>query len=272
MKVILSRKGFDSKSGGCASPIMPDGTLLSLPIPEDNYDDNCPKYDSIYYKGMSYEDILKKLPHNVKGPHCHLDPDIRDDIRSKIPNWMPAFGQINSAQGVLRNRNVGMKNQEDLFLFFGWFKEVEGGADGYYRYKKNAPDLHIIYGYLQIEKVLESPKDQNEIAKYEWHPHAIESRLKNKTNALYIPRERLSFNDDFGHGVLNYSENRVLTMKDNPNRSVWKNIDALKDDNLMSERKNRAEDGGICYPGVWQELVLKENKRTEDWAKSIIRG
>lgn len=33
MKVILSGKGFDSSYGGQASPILPDGTLLSLPIP-----------------------------------------------------------------------------------------------------------------------------------------------------------------------------------------------------------------------------------------------
>ena len=35
MKLILSRKGFDSSCGEQASPIMPDGTLLSLPIPDD---------------------------------------------------------------------------------------------------------------------------------------------------------------------------------------------------------------------------------------------
>ena len=34
MKVILSRKGMDSESGVMASPILPDGTLLSLPIPD----------------------------------------------------------------------------------------------------------------------------------------------------------------------------------------------------------------------------------------------
>jgi len=34
MKIILSRKGFDSKNGGIASPILPDGALLSLPIPD----------------------------------------------------------------------------------------------------------------------------------------------------------------------------------------------------------------------------------------------
>lgn len=30
MKVILSRKGFDSGYGGFSSPVLPDGTLLSL--------------------------------------------------------------------------------------------------------------------------------------------------------------------------------------------------------------------------------------------------
>lgn len=33
MRIIISRKGFDSKYGGVPSPILPDGRLLSLPIP-----------------------------------------------------------------------------------------------------------------------------------------------------------------------------------------------------------------------------------------------
>ncbi len=37
MKVILSRKGFDSSAGGYPSPhFVQDGRLLSLPIPEEN--------------------------------------------------------------------------------------------------------------------------------------------------------------------------------------------------------------------------------------------
>lgn len=34
MKVVLSRKGMDSAAGGIPSPILPDGTLLSFPIPD----------------------------------------------------------------------------------------------------------------------------------------------------------------------------------------------------------------------------------------------
>ncbi|WP_121240714.1 hypothetical protein [Sulfurisoma sediminicola] len=39
MKLILSRKGFDSAAGGIASPILPDGRMISLPIPSqaDNF-------------------------------------------------------------------------------------------------------------------------------------------------------------------------------------------------------------------------------------------
>ena len=38
MKIMLSRKGFDStkEDGGYPSPILPDGTLLSLPVPDCN--------------------------------------------------------------------------------------------------------------------------------------------------------------------------------------------------------------------------------------------
>ena len=35
MKLILSRKGFDSTAGGVASPIFPGGEMYSLPIQAD---------------------------------------------------------------------------------------------------------------------------------------------------------------------------------------------------------------------------------------------
>ena len=41
-KLILSRKSFGSGSGNCPSPIFPDGTMFSLPIPSmdrEQFDD-----------------------------------------------------------------------------------------------------------------------------------------------------------------------------------------------------------------------------------------
>ena len=54
MKIILSRKGFDSSNGGCPSPILPDGTLLSMPIPSNDRD----TYETLSCRGVNYADLL----------------------------------------------------------------------------------------------------------------------------------------------------------------------------------------------------------------------
>ena len=72
MKVVLSRKGFDSASGGCPSPILPDGTLLSLPIPEMKFSKdlktkeeimNWKTWDNKQYQPLAYSDLT--LPSSV---------------------------------------------------------------------------------------------------------------------------------------------------------------------------------------------------------------
>ena len=261
MKIILSRKGFDTVNGGCASPYMPDGTLLSLPIPSDDKI----TYADFAYNGLTYDRLLKQLRPKKEYCSCHIDPDIRSDIWLSAPvDWQPAFGQIDSAQGQLRNQDVGA---DDLFLFFGWFKQVQQTVDGGFRFVPGTPNLHIIYGYLQVDRVLTQPED---IIRYGWHPHADISRRDNKTNALYIARETLSFDKSKpGCGVLDFSENRVLSLGNN-SMGTWKEIPALMPTNIVSKRKNSANGKGIYYKGIWQEMVLKENDESEAWAKNII--
>ena len=147
MRVILSRKGFDSQYGGMPSPILPDGTLLSLPIPSKT--DMETKYRDLYYGNSSYYDIIHTLSPNNKIKeeyNCHLDPDIRGAIKDRPTGWKPTFGQEKTALRHLQKQGVGIG---DLFLFFGWFKQTEYIA-GPLRYKKDALDWHVIYGYLQI--------------------------------------------------------------------------------------------------------------------------
>lgn len=99
MKIILSRKGFDSANGGIVSPIFEDGTMVSFPIPSDDED----TYDSLYYNGIQYSQILRDLRYKG-GDHCHLDPDL--DLgrrRERIDGWFPAFGQRNAAAAYLKN-------------------------------------------------------------------------------------------------------------------------------------------------------------------------
>ena len=79
MKIILSRKGFDSANGGIVSPIMEDGTIISFPIPSNDKD----TYDALTYGGQSYTKILEDLKYKGK-PTCHIDPDLSSD-RRKTP-------------------------------------------------------------------------------------------------------------------------------------------------------------------------------------------
>ena len=165
MKVILSRKGFDSSCGGQASPILPDGTLLSLPIPSNDVH----KYSELSWGCLSYLDIIKQLKHKTtlnERSHCHLDPDLRATTLLRTDRWKPAFGQTGSSLTELRDNGV---KEGDLFLFFGWFKKTE-----YYneqlRYIPKSPNLHVIYGYMQIGNIVDSVSQIPEWLKY--HPLA----------------------------------------------------------------------------------------------------
>ena len=53
MKVIFSRKGFDWSNGNSPSPVTPDGTLLSIPIPSN---DNVYLDELFYNPHQGYED------------------------------------------------------------------------------------------------------------------------------------------------------------------------------------------------------------------------
>jgi hypothetical protein len=149
MKIILSRKGFDSSHGGCPSPIMPNGDLISLPIPSKDlikYSDLQVDSNRSYYNLID-ELKIKNIDNNSQ---CHLDPDLRRDVIKGRRNWKPCFGQINQSQTHLYRRGI---KEGDLFLFFGWFKQTEI-KNGNLQFKKSAPYLHVIFGYLQIGKIM----------------------------------------------------------------------------------------------------------------------
>ena len=264
MKVILSRKGFDSSNGGCPSPIMPDGTLLSMPIPSNDYKD---KYSDLEYKGTKYSDLLNQLKPRNGLKYCHVDPDIRDNRIRKIPGWIPAFGQISSAQGKLINAGV---EKGDIFLFFGWFRKVEL-IDGKYRFIPHSKgdfydhaDLHVLYGYMQIGDVYDSISD---FSKFKWHPHAS---YVSEPNAIYTATKTLSLKPSLpGVGTFEYRKNRVLTME-NCNRGTWIPYPFLMPEYISDKRKNSSKDGGLYYSGIWQELVVYESEGLMDWVKSVI--
>ena len=180
MKIILSRKGFDSASGGCPSPILPDGRLAVLPIPDSR---SSIRYAEISLSGLAAGTLVTDLTGNRLSDTdtAHLDPDLTPHSIAREPGWRPIFGQHGAAQGHLRNNRIG---PGDLFLFYGLFRETEK-AGGRYCWKKSAAARHILWGWLQVDEVHSVTPDLAQ--KYGWmsyHPHFCRSGETN--NVLYL--------------------------------------------------------------------------------------
>ena len=119
-KIILSRKGFDSSNGGAASPIFPDGSMFSLPIPASKAPVT---FDDVQYNGGRLGEIVKSLTRGkVSGKRTtHLDPDLCSESRERLPGWKPAFGQVGAALSHLENNQV---SKGDLFLFLAGLRKL----------------------------------------------------------------------------------------------------------------------------------------------------
>lgn len=271
MKVILSRKGFDSVSGGMMSPIMPNGELVSMPIPCGG---DPTSYRDVMYAGRTLRDVLLELNPRFNFGDCHLDPDIEKSRHTVVPGgWKAAFGQ-SSASASFLNNTVKVESG-DLFLFFGNFHATER-HDGRLRFVHRSgdfyrdSDLHVIWGYLQVGEVI---RDQKRIvSEFPWHPHAHLGRPKDSRNTIFVASKKLSFADSLpGSGLLPYDCKRVLTLE-GERRSVWRKACAYALDNIIGSRKNLAppESEGVRFGGQWQELALKSTKASFDFAKRMI--
>ena len=223
MKIVFSRKGFDSANGGVPSPIFPDGTALSLPIPGKR---SPTRFREVMWRGESLGPIVESLSNRrVKGGDwCHLDPDLNADALERLPGWRPAFGQVERAQSHLENEGV---EPGDLFLFFGWFRAVEPGKGGMWRYVSDARDVHRLFGWLQVSEVVPVGAGLAR-ARFErpWlstHPHLNRHR---DNNTVYIARETLDVEGVTarrGAGLFSGNGNRLtLTAPDSKSRSRWR--------------------------------------------------
>ena len=218
MRIILSRKGFDSgvKAGGVASPIL-DGKLISLPIPGGP---GKIRYNDLHIGRHSLGKIVEDLTRRrlKRTDSVHYDPDLRHAARKRATGWRPIFGQGGAAETHLRNYGVTVG---DLFLFFGWFREVEL-HDGSYRYKPDSPNRHILYGWLQVGAILTFP--ERHFAKIPWaeyHPH-----FYGAFGTVYLASDHLRTRgrsyDAPAAGVFHrYNDSLRLTAPDSKNRGIW---------------------------------------------------
>jgi hypothetical protein len=160
MRLIFSRKGFDSAAGKAPSPII-DGKPISLPIPTERRSETS-------YRLAGFGDVVE---HVTKGriradDLCHEDP--------VFANGRWAFGQTGAAQTHLETNGVGVG---DMFLFFGLFAAYDG-RDRHHR----------IFGYLEVEEVRRlgshPSKSDNPKGFLRRHPHTIGEW--NENNTLYL--------------------------------------------------------------------------------------
>lgn len=254
MRIIFSRKGFDSAAGGCPSPIV-DGLPFSLPIP------------STYETRFKYSDLPEPIPQILRdlgikgaGPEnfCHYDPYLRP-LSKKGPAWRGCLGQVAAAQGHLCNQKIG---PGDLFIFWGLFQNMERNNG---KWKFVGRREHRIFGWLQIEEVITvgaSPGPT--LKKHPWladHPHLVPDW--HPSNTIYIARERLAFPrvvcDLPGWGVM--TKGLTLTASDS-NLSTWRVPSWLK--SMTYNPPHRwAADGTVTVASRGQEFIAHVEDPTD---------
>lgn len=284
MKIILSRKGFDSSAGGYPSPHLVDsGRLISFPIPEDEEVNSGVGYSDLRVdQNHTYLDLMEQL--GIKkysnGTYVHLDPDINASVmQRKHPEWRGIFGQSSAAQSHLARKNIQVG---DLFLFFGWFKDAVRTAAGY-KYV-NGTHRHVIWGYMQVGEI--EPIDK--VRQYDsWkcsHPHYM--CRDRDMNTAYIAATSLSFDNSIpGCGTFKYDDSLILTQAGQRKRSIWKlpryfhpsmgtRMSYHEDTYSMSGKQVWELHDNHCIlqsVGRGQEFVIEGNIEVEKWAMEMIQ-
>lgn len=266
MKIIFSRKGFDSTAGGAASLIFPDGTLFSIPIPSSE-DDNFYSGLSFQYEGHPIQTILNDvLGMRIKNNHKIIDCNFTQEQQRchHDPMWMPhanrlVLGQAAIAESHLQNQNVGTG---DIFVFYGWFRKIEK-IDGRWRYSPSSRDVQLIWSWMKIGDALDvGTQSKREQSKRDHsflhlHPHMADSPDSPYpgTNRVYISEKG---------GLLAYSNPRCLTDCINyRGRSTWRLPRVFNQPQAFTFLKDFSLEGDdviITYRGYGQEFVLDLEK------------
>jgi hypothetical protein len=162
MRIVFSRKGFDSSAGGVPSPII-DNKPISLPIPTN-------KRSTTTYGDIGLGDVVERVTRGrlTNASLCHHDP--------MFEAGQCALGQTGAAQAHLHKNGVTIG---DVFLFFGLFAE----SDGRNRH-------HRIFGYLDVQSLNAlgaQPDASNQPDGFsKRHPHTIGEW--NQNNTIYVGR------------------------------------------------------------------------------------
>ena len=238
MKIIFSRKGFDSGSGGGPSPIV-DGRPISLPIPSGGF-------SRTTFGDLGLGELVGAASRGTlsAADFCHHDPMFLEDGTC-------LFGQAGAAQTHLVNQGVGVG---DVFVFFGLFRDEE------------SRELHHrIFGYQRIEQIVDltdCDDGQRRDLVTLGHPHAL--GMHGRNDVIYCGAGRTA---RIAHGDLR------LTVPDGP-PSIWNRPHWLKRGGLSYHDKAQRWLRGARLQSVarGQEFVADVGRREEPrrWLERVI--
>lgn len=237
MRVILSRKGFDSAAGKAPSPII-EGEPISLPIPVNG------RSETTYEDVGSGELVEEATKGRISAGHlCHEDP--------MFSNGRCAFGQTGAAQTHLERSGVAVG---DVFLFFGLF----ASRDGRDRH-------HRMFGYMKIDEMRRlgsRPRKSDSPEEFSRrHPHTIGAW--NENNTLYL-----------GRGAKAKTANPCLRLtRPGGPPSIWAIPTWLKKAGLTyhNDQERWSKDGELRAVSRGQEFVsdIGDETAPREWLRTI---
>ena len=287
-KLIISRKGFDSGSGGCPSPIFPDGTMFSLPIPSGDEE----AFEDLQHGDVDIASVVNGITNGrMSGLNLiHLDPDLNFDAyryrkdRANWQRWRGMLGQAGIAQSHLATQGVG---GGDVFLIFGLYRRVGETAEGW-RFVRGAPELHLLWGWLQVDEMYRvADIGPNDLTWARHHPHLF-SQYRDDTNTVYVASTKLELSGGAdrceipGWGVFPELDRRlILTDPNGAGVSSWRLPRWFYPDGnkppltYHPDRKRWRRDPNHAYlrsVGRGQEFVLDLAHYPEavDWLSSLV--
>lgn len=109
MKIILSRKGFDSVNGKLGSSILEDGTLLSFLIPSNDTD----TFDDLVYKDHTYKKNIKGA-----GILSYRKDRILTAYNSSKATWVKR--NVYDVDNIIGNRKNSSKKENSIYYAGIW--------------------------------------------------------------------------------------------------------------------------------------------------------
>lgn len=240
MRIVFSRKGFDSAAGGGPSPIV-DGRPVSLPIPDSK------GLSRTTYGDRGLGEMVEAATRGriARDALCHDDPMF-------LADGTCIFGQCGGAQTHLDRQGV---ERGDVFLFFGWFRAADG------------EDHHRIFGYLRIGDIIRLDGAREEVlATYRTHrhPHAFGFHHNNRSDTLYVGE---------GRAATRASPSLRLTAPGHT-RTVWAIPTWLRETGLSyhGDAKRWPAPDRLISAAQGQEFVadIGDRKDAREWLDGVI--